>query len=152
MNNPGIKSAAKRYGCSESTIRRWIEEKAPLDDAEAMKAWIVDRKHAPAGTKAALGMEEGTPLSRARLRKIELETQAIQHKLDVERGKYVLLSKMHEDGIRIGAVLTAELASLLNDMPGSLAGLSEIEVRKILGARVELLKTNIKAQLQKATQ
>jgi hypothetical protein len=140
---------AKRHNVPVRQIKRWMKKGAPLDDEKSMAEWIGSEQ--PGGDlNAPPAWRE--KLAKARLHKLELESETIKYKLDVERGKYVLKSDMLEEGIKIGYILTAQLAAMLNDMPGVLAGLSEMEVCQKLGERIELLKSSIKSEIQKATQ
>lgn len=49
MTNEQVNTLAARFGAGARTIRRWINEGAPLDDDAAMRDWIQGRKHRPRG-------------------------------------------------------------------------------------------------------
>src|SRR5690242_7043741 len=49
-SNSNQADAAKKWKCSERTIRRWIAAGAPVHDEQAMQLWIASRKHTPKGT------------------------------------------------------------------------------------------------------
>jgi hypothetical protein len=56
MNNKPLNDAklALKWACDERTIRRWRKDRAPLQDAKAMRSWLSTRKHIPLGTAALL--------------------------------------------------------------------------------------------------
>jgi hypothetical protein len=68
--------------------------------------------------------------------------------LSIAQKNHLPVEQVREDCIRIGAVVNGELAALLDDMPGALAGLSELQVRDKLASRISALKDSIKRELQ----
>jgi hypothetical protein len=80
--------------------------------------------------------DEPLTLDAARLKKIQLETERIQLGLDRDRGDVVSRAALREAGVRIGAALAAAVAALDNDLPGLLAGKSEVEIRAAVTPRL----------------
>jgi hypothetical protein len=89
-------------------------------------------------------------LNGAKFQKTLLECEKLRHQIAVAEGNYIARSKVREDGLRIGDLFTAELAALLNDAPGLLAGLSELDLRQKLEPRLELMKENLQRELAKS--
>ena len=77
----------------------------------------------------------------ARLRKLRLEGDRLQHVLEVERGKFVPAAQVREDFAALGRIVKAKLYGWTGSMPGRLEGLTaaqmvpifQTEVDKILG-------------------
>jgi len=88
-------------------------------------------------------------LTALRARKIQLETERIQLVLDRERGELVSRRAMYEAGVKIGAALAASLASLCDDLPGLMAGKSEVEIRKAIVPRVAKMQTDLNEEISK---
>jgi hypothetical protein len=65
----------------------------------------------------------------------------------VEKAEYLRIDEVREAATSIGSVLVAELNALANDLPGHLAGLSEIQIRDRLLVRLDLLVTKARAKL-----
>lgn len=90
----------------------------------------------------------GAGIIEARRRKIELETERIKFRLSVDRNEFLPVEKIREEATKIGSVLTAELSVLVNDLPGQLAGLSEIQIRDRLLVRLDALIEKTRGQLE----
>jgi hypothetical protein len=50
--------------------------------------------------------------------------------------------EMRETATRVVSVWCSELDALVGDLPGQLAGLTEVEIQPKLRSRIELLKAN----------
>jgi hypothetical protein len=91
--------------------------------------------------------DEPLTLDAARLRKIQLETERIQLGLDRDRGDVVSRVALREAGVRIGAALAAAVAALDNDLPGLLAGKSEVEIRAAVTPRLARMQEQFNESL-----
>ena len=132
---------AEQYRVDTRTVRRWMEKGYPLDDPKKMASVLGAQKNLPDSFRDCIDIKE------AKLKKVLLECERLHLRNQREAGELVSRAEVREDGIRIGSVLTAELAALLNDMPSVLAGLSPVAVREKLHQRIEKLKVNILREL-----
>jgi hypothetical protein len=87
----------------------------------------------------------------AKLRKTLLEVERLELQVAQIRGDYVNKTEVVEQGIAIGAALSAEIGSMMTDMPGALAGLDEIGVRERLQARLDLMLERTNDRLRETT-
>ena len=72
-----------------------------------------------------------------------------QLELDRARGEVVKRADVREQGLRLAAVISAELAAMCDDSPGELEGLNAMAIRRKLSERCEKLKATIKQELRK---
>jgi hypothetical protein len=150
------------FGVSNSTVARWARNVKPftafklakhLDFIKVKNGTTQKRLASPMLLTelqeifAECGLEdrqnlpseqtdEPLTLDAARLKKIQLETERIQLGLDRDRGDVVSRAALREAGVRIGAALAAAVAALDNDLPGLLAGKSEVEIRAAVTPRL----------------
>ncbi len=134
---------AAQYHVDARTVRRWMAKGYPLDDPQKMASALGAQKNVPESFRDCTDIQE------AKLKKVILECERLHLRNQREAGELVPRDQVREDGLRIGSVLTAELAALLNDMPSVLAGLSPVAVREKLHQRIEKLKGNILRELAK---
>jgi hypothetical protein len=87
-------------------------------------------------------------IGEARLAKLNAETERIKFKTAVEQGAYIPADQVQDVATSIGSVLVAELSALANDLPGQLAGLSEVQIRDRLLARLDGLIASTREKLQ----
>jgi len=73
----------------------------------------------------------------ARLRKLKLEGDRLQHLLDVERGKFVPAARVREDFANLGRIVKAKLYGWVGAMPGRLEGLTAAQMVPILQDEVD---------------
>jgi hypothetical protein len=73
----------------------------------------------------------------ARLRKLKLEGDRLQHLLDVERGKFLLAAKVKEDFASLGRIVKTKLYGWVGAMPGRLEGLTAAQMVPILQDEVD---------------
>ena len=97
-------------------------------------------------------------ISEAKLKKVLLDCQHRENAIALQelqiaqlRRDMVPISEVREQGIAIGAALSAELGSMMTDMPGVLAGLDEIGVRERLQARLDLMLERTNDRLRETT-
>lgn len=131
------------YRVGLSTVKGWAAKRYPLDDPKKMASVLGAQKNVPESFRDCADIGE------AKLKKVLLECERLHLRNQREAGELVSRDQVREDGLRIGATLTAELAALLNDMPSVLAGLSPVAVREKLHNRVEKLKGNVLRELAK---
>lgn len=143
-NGKTLARIAKESGRSIATIKRESAKNLPMGEGDRLAIL-------PDGVKP--NPEDFSNLSdhEAKRRRTVVAWLREQHNLKVSIGEYEPKNKVREDGIRIGATLDAGLSSLVNDLPGMMAGLSEKEIREKLVPRLELLKNSIKKELSRAT-
>ena len=145
------------FGVTPRTVARWASEIKPLNaeklidylKSSRLREGLISERifsssfsedlHEIFGSEKPLDSDSNDPsesLQSAKLRKIQLETQRIQLGLDRDRGDVVSRAALREAGVRIGAALAAAVAALDNDLPGLLAGKSEVEIRAAVTPRL----------------
>jgi transposase len=131
---------ADLWGMTQPNIHKMVKQGMPMDSIESATAW---RKKF---------LEERTPAdyNEARTKKALLECEKLEMQLAILKGDYVLSTQVRESGIRIGAILTAKFAALVNDASGALAGLDEMTHRKKLHERTQQMLSEIKDELKKS--
>ena len=67
---------AKKWGCSNRTIRQWRQEGAPLGDEAAMKPWLLSRHKVPPGTWAILKGQKSIALEKPKRRIVPTGNEA----------------------------------------------------------------------------
>src|SRR5690554_4608853 len=106
-------AAAKRYGVSERTVRRWRRDGAPLGDDKAMEEWLAARRQVPDG--AVPGLRE------AKLQEIQERIRKLRLQNDVFEGRLVARSWVCERIARMCAELTSLEHKSLSNHPLQLA-------------------------------
>lgn len=150
---------ARRYDRSPATIKKYREEKLPLDNPAAM-AKILEVKAAaringgrmlPSNPDAQTGDDTTPPGKRTiftitnDIKEVELETK--RHKLYVAQGKLIDREAVRQAGLKIGSDLDHELKKLENDIPSTCAGLDHVELQKRISAYLLTLRKNVKKSL-----
>lgn len=156
------KAYASLYKRSEHTIAKWKQQGAPLDDEAAMVPFIAAKNLYSSAPSAQSGLtpqhknnvqmgkaEKYRDLNDLKAEKLEIDIEAAQLKLDVEKGKYVLQDKVREDGVRLAASLDGALKSLEGEMPSLLAGLNEMDVQREVHTLFIKLREDLKTSLSK---
>ena len=97
-------------------------------------------------------------LQEAKLKKVLLDCQHRENSISLQdlqiaqlKRDMVPIAEVREQGIAIGAALSAEIGSMMTDMPGALAGLDEIGVRERLQARLDLMLERTNDRLRETT-
>jgi hypothetical protein len=122
-----------------STIKSWLKRhgSAVVRDPKRLQAALD-------GQRSGKELEPGTPLGKARLAKLEAETNRIRHLHAVEVGEYTANSEVERIASAWGAQLQSELVGLVAECP-AWAGLSPVEIqdrcRKSIYAVIGRLKT-----------
>jgi hypothetical protein len=83
---------------------------------------------APNQSEPALTTEE---LKRLRAEKYRVEIEKIRQSIDIQNGKYVLVSEMQEQAIKATAILKAQLQTYAASLPGRLEGLSAAQMAPV---------------------
>jgi hypothetical protein len=135
---------AKLWGMTQPNIHKMVKKGMPLSSLEAAENWR--RKFLE---EKGRGADAPPSLNEARLRKTLLECERIEFALAIERKAYVKYNDVREAGIKIGAILSAQLAALVNDTSGALAGLDEITVKKKMHERTQSVLMEFKNELEK---
>ncbi len=135
---------AAEMGVNVSTVSRWAMQGMPRDSVEKARAW----KAAKAAESAEISAHGPPNIAAARLEKIRAETERIKFRLLVDRNQFLPVDQIREEATTIGSVLVAELSALANDLPGHLAGLTEIQIRDRLLVRLDSLIEKIRGQLE----
>jgi hypothetical protein len=91
----------------------------------------------------------------AHAEKMAHDAEAAKVRLENERallrktkGELVEVASVIDQGKRLAAIVGAELASLCDDLPGSLEGLDAAQIRAMLIDRTEKLKAVVKQRLR----
>jgi transcriptional regulator with XRE-family HTH domain len=126
---------AKRAGVTTATLGAWkkegldiTDEAAVLDRAASVKSGGDKRIEKLTGNEPA-GDED--PAS-ARLRKLRAEADMLEHKLAVERGKYVSRESQLAAGMQFGLVIRGAFQKMAQDLTPRLAGRTSAQCSKIL--------------------
>lgn len=96
--------------------------------------------------------ETGMTEPEAKRLNIIKKNQLLDLQIAKEKGISIDRAVVHENAIRAASLLSAEVASLMNDMPGQLAGADEVVVREKLGARMDALLQSFKESIEKASE
>jgi len=134
---------ATAWGVSRQAVAKWVKLGLPITSVEEATKW----RDAYLAKKGG-GEQAPATLTEARLQKTILETERIRLKIQADRGELVSKAEIEEDGVRVGTILCAKLAALVNDCSGILAGLGEAEIRTRLHERTQQMLSEIKAELQ----
>ena len=166
-----LKQVAEAFGVTKGAVQRW--DKLGLNRAwsmEEIKQWKVSydaskikpekevRVKIPKIIPAKVNAQnpDATPaqatapmltLSEARTEKLRREVERLNIMIARDKGELVSRVEVRESGVAIGALLSAEIAAMVNDLPGQLAGLDEVGIRAGLLARTDALLVSIKAKL-----
>ena len=92
----------------------------------------------------------GHSANEARRLNVIKKNELLDLQISEKKGNLINRANVHEQGIRAGAILSAECNAMLNDMPGQLAGSDEVGVREKLGARLDSLQMQFKEACSKA--
>jgi transposase len=141
------KLIANKYNITQRTVEKWVEAGMDPSTWETVEAFIQQKRAAPPAD-----------ISEAKLKKVLLDCQHRENAIALQelqiaqlRRDMVPISEVREQGIAIGAALSAELGSMMTDMPGVLAGLDEIGVRERLQARLDLMLERTNDRLRETT-
>jgi transcriptional regulator with XRE-family HTH domain len=115
------------------------------------------KKPTQAEIAEALGLNQTTvgrrmsnkDINEAKRVKLLREIERIEWNLSKDRREYIHASLVTEAAMRASAVFCSQLDALLGDAPGLLAGLDEVGVMKLLRARVDAMKRNIREDLER---
>lgn len=127
------------YGVDERTIKNWSKAGYPLDNEEKTKRLIQAQHRGPASINP--------DLAEAKRLKILREIEHIEWKLAKDQGQFISRAEVREQGVKIGSVLTAALNEFVENAPGMIAGMSEVDIRRKLAPKIEALKERIKQEL-----
>ena len=135
---------AKAWGMTQPNVHKMVKMGMPTHSMQAAEEW---RKEFLAQNGRGDAAPKG--LNEARLRKLRLECERIEFANAIDRGEYVKITDQRESGIKVGAILSAKLSALVNDASGILAGLGEVEVKKIMQERTQIILAEFKEELAK---
>jgi hypothetical protein len=79
----------------------------------------------------------------ARLRKLKLEGDRLQHMLEVERGKFLPAADVRERFAAIGRLVKVRLYGWAGSMPGRLEGLTAAQMVPVLHEEIDKILTDI---------
>jgi len=172
MNDPlppfSLKQIAEEFKVTRGAVQRW--DKLGLNRAwslEEIRKWktaydaakIRPEKEIVSVQKERLikphisqeSLSETTAplmtLSEARTEKLRKEVERLNIMIARDRGELISRAEVRESGVAIGALLSAEFAAMVNDLPGQLAGLDEVGIRAGLLARTDALLVALKSKL-----
>lgn len=98
--------------------------------------------------RAEAGSGGGGDITVARLEKLRVEIEWQTLKNDREKGRLLPAAEVQEEAQVIAALLCSEGAAMIGDLPGQLAGKSEVEIRKRVKARWDQLLVGIQKRLE----
>lgn len=98
------------------------------------------------------GFRGGGDISMARLEKLRVEIEWQTLKNDREKGRLLPAAEVQEEAQVIASILCSEGAAMIGDLPGQLAGKSEVEIRKRVKARWDQLVVGIQSRLEEICQ
>lgn len=136
---PTLKELSKLTGISVSSLSRYRRAGIDVTDAKAVQAYVAEQKHAPRAS-------EPPDLRAARLRKLTLEADRIEHALNVQRGLYVAVAEVERDMSRIGAATLAAMQKMRGDVP-NLAGRDESECAAWIDEKIERICSDLKSEM-----
>lgn len=166
-----LKQVADAFGVTKGAIQKWdklgLNREWTLEQIREWRKTQDELRGKPVSQKiqkpkklrasrvkvnnAGQSTEEATAplmtLSEARTEKLRKEVERLNIMIARDRGELVSRSEVRESGIAIGALLSAEIAAMVNDLPGQLAGLDEVGIRAGLLARTDTLLVSIKNKL-----
>jgi phage terminase Nu1 subunit (DNA packaging protein) len=96
--------------------------------------------------------ETGMTEPEAKRLNIIKKNQLLDLQIAKEKGISIDRAIVHENAIRAASLLSAEIASLMNDMPGQLAGADEVVIRERLGSRMDAVLQSFKEAIDKAAE
>lgn len=134
---PISQSQLARYcGVSQPSVHAWVKNGCPLTSLEDALEW----------RKQQTGKDPNS-IAEAKLKKVKLETDLLDLKIQQQKGELVSRTAMREAGQRVGALIVAELAAMANDAPGQLAGADEATIRERLEARHVVLVNRLRTAI-----
>jgi hypothetical protein len=131
-----------RQAFDEAKVKTTKEKPAKKVSSPTPKAIVKNTEQTPDQAVAPL-----MTLSEARTEKLRKEVERLNIMIARDRGELVSRAEVREAGIAVGALLSAEIAAMVNDLPGQLAGLDEVGIRAGLLARTDALLVAIKNKL-----
>ena len=137
-----LRDKAKHFKISHVALLKWGKAGCPVEGSiEEIDAWRAQKTKEPT-----------TSFSEAKLQKTLREIERLDIIVARERGELVSRVEVREAGVAVGALLSAECSAIVNDMPGQIAGQSEVEIRPKLQARIDLLLSNIRKKIDESVQ
>ena len=135
-----LEEVAAHFGISRVAAMKWKRKMAqaglPWNSLEEIQKWRDAEENVV--TPKALNAVKKT--------KLEREIRRLEIKIETEEGRLIERAEVRDAGIRLASAWCAELDAMVQDLPGQVAGMSEAELQPRLRARVELLKTKVRAE------
>ena len=139
LNNPVRRAElARALGISHQATTLLVAQGLPTHSVEAAKEWYAALKSKP------------TDLASAKLQKTLREIERMEIVIARERGELIERAQVREAGVAIGAMLSAELNAAVNDLAGQVAGVDEVEARRLLEARADALLESVQKKLNES--
>jgi hypothetical protein len=129
-----LEVVAEHFGMSRAGVLRWKRTMAqaglPWTSLDQIQAWreSQEKKIKP------------NDINASRKAKLEREIERLDLMIAKEKGEMISRASVREACVRIGAALAASLASMCNDLPGLMAGKSEVEIRDAVVPRVAAMQ------------
>jgi DNA-binding XRE family transcriptional regulator len=136
---------AAKAGVTTATLTAWKKEGLDItDEAKVLARAASVKKGGDKRIEQLTGTEPTTdedPAS-ARLRKLRAEADMLEHKLAVERGKYVSHESQLAAGMQFGLVIRGVFQRMSQDLTPRLAGRTSAQCSKIIQeyARAKLIE------------
>lgn len=136
-----LEQVAEHFGLSRAGVLRWKRAMAqaglPWTSLDQIQTWkeAKEKKVKP------------TDINASRKAKLEREIERLDLMIAKEKGEMISRASVREISVKIGAALAASLAAMCNDLPGLLAGKSEVEVRDAVVPRVAKMQEQFNASI-----
>lgn len=132
-----LRDKAKHFKISHVALLKWGKNGCPIEGSiKEIDEWRAAKAKEPTGS-----------VSEAKLRKTLLEVERLEILNAQIRGELMKRVEVRESGVALGALLSAECSALVNDLPGQIAGQSEVEIRPKLQSRIDLMLDNIRRKI-----
>ncbi len=132
---PTLADLAREADVSLSTLLRYRAAGVDVTDPEEIRAYGETLKNRPRGAETA-------EMREARLRKINLEADRIEHALGVQRGLFISAQEVRNDMLRIGAAVRGAMEVLRADVP-TWEGLPASTLEKRINDAIESIYRNL---------
>lgn len=134
---------AKLWGMTQPNICKMVKAGMPMTSLKEAEDWRKEFLE-----KNGRGDCAPKNLNEARLRKTLLECERIEYMMAIEKKEYIKQTEVHDSGIKLGAIFSAKLAALVNDVSGACAGLDEITLRKKMHEKTQQILSEIQSELK----
>lgn len=134
---------ARRLNMTRQSLNELVKLGMPLDSMDAALAWYEHHKLAN-----GIGSRAPQTLNDARTRKVNLECEALELRVAIQRGEYLPVAEIEETMVFAASVFSGSLRGLVNDLPAMLVGLDEKQIKVTLVTQFDRLVNELKENLE----